>query len=329
MAITLKRQLTPEEKETILSRHGRQCFATGHAIPEGESLHFDHIRAYALGGQSEVDNIAPMCEHHNKAKGTLSLEDFRTKLRLEEFFQEGDRLTLKNLLNHLKGKGEIDNYGELVVAKATNSQVVLETSFQKFESRLYSCAVTGWKYFYATLPVRVLNSDDDEDHKLGLQPRFLIFDKVFELFRHFQAHPVLQPSIGRIDQERILLFDGQHKIAALLWNGRREFDCKIYLNPDLRILNQTNISAHDKFAQTRFFSSIMVLKLGSQFGVDFEKYKNREDDETKSEAGFLQYLERVQDPTLSRADRNRRFRAYLMNAVLEDTDNDRIRLVGK
>src|SRR6266404_4916372 len=110
MAITLKRQLTPDEKQTILGRYGRTCFATGHPIPEGEALHFDHIRAYALGGQSEVDNIAPMCEHHNKAKGTLPLEDFRTKLRLQEFFIEGDRLTLKNLLNHLKTKGEIDSF---------------------------------------------------------------------------------------------------------------------------------------------------------------------------------------------------------------------------
>jgi hypothetical protein len=39
MAITLKRQLTPDEKNIILQRHGRICFATGHAIPEQESIH--------------------------------------------------------------------------------------------------------------------------------------------------------------------------------------------------------------------------------------------------------------------------------------------------
>jgi hypothetical protein len=320
MAITLKRQLTDEDKGIILGRFGRMCFATGHGIPQGEPLHFDHIRAFARGGESEVDNIAPMCEHHNKAKGTLPLEDFRTKLRLQEFFQTGDRLTLKNLLNHLQGKGEIERFGDLVVIGVTTDRVTVESNSTKIESKLYTCATTGWNYFYATIPVSILNSDDDEDHKLGLQPRFLIFDKVFELFRHFQMHPVLQPSIGRIDKERIVLFDGQHKVAALLWNGRRDFDCKVYLDPELRILNQTNISAHDRFAQTRFFSSVMVLKLGSQFGADFEKYKNREDNETKSEGGFLQFLER-EDPTMSRADRNKRFRSYLMNAVIEDETN--------
>ena len=49
MAITLKRQLTPDEKEVIIQRHGRVCFATGHAIAAEEKLHFDHILAFAVG----------------------------------------------------------------------------------------------------------------------------------------------------------------------------------------------------------------------------------------------------------------------------------------
>ncbi len=98
MAITLKRQLDDNEKEIILTRHGRVCFATGHEILDEEKIHFDHIKAHALGGQSELDNIAPMCECHNKAKGMLPLEDFRIKLKLKLFFQEGNRLTLKHLL---------------------------------------------------------------------------------------------------------------------------------------------------------------------------------------------------------------------------------------
>ena len=65
------------------------------------------------------------------------------------------------------------------------------------------------------------------------------------MFRHFQHYPVLQPSIGRIDGNKIVLFDGQHKAASLLWTGRRDFECKIYINPNLEVLNQANISAHD------------------------------------------------------------------------------------
>lgn len=328
MAITLRRQLNDDEKRSVLKIHGRKCFATGHLIPDGEAVHFDHIRAFTSGGVTEVHNIAPMCETHNKAKGTLPLEDFRVRLRLQEFFSHGDAVTLKHLLAYMKKSGDITGYGQTVVVNEDegNHTVKLDAGTATYSYDLYTCPTTGWKYFYATLPVALFDSDDDEDHKVGLQPRFLISDKVFEMYRHFQRHPVLQPSIGRVNNNHVLFFDGQHKVAALLWTGRREFECKIYLAPDIRLLNETNIAAHDKFSQTRFYASIMVLKLGTEFGLDFERYKNLEDGSTKSEAGFMRFLEREQ--ALTKAERNKRFRSYLYNSVLEHKDNDLARYVS-
>jgi hypothetical protein len=322
MAITLKRQLTDSEKKEIIERHGRVCFATGHDIPENQPLQFDHIRAFVTQGATEFDNIAPMCEPHNKAKGRLPLEDFRVRLRLDNFFEQGDSLTLKHLLAYLKAAGDISGFGQNIVVTHADSQILIETrDGKKRDYTLYTCPTTGWQYFYATLPVELLDSDDEDNGKVGLQPRFLIQDKVFQLFRHFQIHPVLQPSIGRLQNGQVLLFDGQHKAAALLWTGRREFECKVYLDPDIRLLNQTNISAHEKFSQTRFYSSIMVIKLGSEFGADFEAYKNLEDDSVKSEAGFMKYLDRDPTQAMTKGDRNKRFRSYLYNSVLEDTEN--------
>jgi hypothetical protein len=327
MSITLKRQLNDEEKGIILKTHGRMCFANGHPIPEEETVQFDHIKAYALGGPSELDNIAPMCGQHNKEKGQLPLFDFRTKLRLQEFFKEGDRLTLKHLLNFLKQQSDITNFAQPVSVELRDGVVCIQSPDRKLTWPVYVCPATGWKYFYATLDVEMLDSDDDEDTSIGLQPRYLIFEKVFELFRHFQVHPVLQPSVGRIVGSKIRLFDGQHKIAALLWNGRRKFECKIYLDHDIRLLNQTNIAAHDKYAQTRFFSSVMVLKLGSQFGQDFETYKNIEDGNPKSEAAFVDWLRR-KDGALSAAQLNERFRSFLYNTILEDESNKLAKLMA-
>ncbi len=327
MAITLKRQLNDQEKAQVLEQHGRRCFANGHGIPEGEQVQFDHIVAFSKGGLSELDNVAPMCAQHNKEKGALPLQDFRVKLRLEEFFKTGDRLTLGDLLGYLKGKGDLAAFGQPVAVTAGDGQVTLESPSKRYAQTLYTCPTTGWRYFYATLDVDVLGSDDDQDGKAGLQPRYLIFDKVFQLYRHFQRHPVLQPSVGRLVGNHVRLFDGQHKAAALLWNGRRAFECKVYLDPDLRLLNQTNISAHDNFAQTRFFSSVMVMKLGGQFGADFERYKVVENGEAKTEAGFMAYLA-AQDPTLNRAQLNQRFRSYLYDSVLQDESNKSARFVS-
>ena len=142
-----------------------------------------------------------MCEVHNKAKGALPLEDFRVRLRLQEFFSHGEAVTLKDLLAHLKSKGDIDSYGQPVSVSDNGQTVSIDAGNAHYEHTLYTCPTTKWKYFYATLPVTLLNSDDDDDSEVGLQPRFLLEDKVFEMYRHFQTHPVLQPAIGRVYQK--------------------------------------------------------------------------------------------------------------------------------
>lgn len=319
MATILRRQLDDHEQWQVLAQHGRVCYATGHGIPDETAIQFDHIRAFATGGVTEINNIAPMCSYHNQQKGTLPLFDFRAKLRLEEFFGLADRLTLGDLLEHLHKQGEISSYGMPVVVHLDDGTITLESATFGQTFKVNHCPTTNWQYFYATLPFDLLDSDDDSDQAMGLQPRYLILDKVFDLFRHFQTSPVLQPSLGRLVDGKIRLFDGQHKAAAILWNDRRELECKIYLDPDLRLLNQTNISAHEKFAQTRFFTSIMVMKLGTQFGADFDQYKNLEDGKVKSESGFLDYL--VAKDNLTKGEVTKRLRSFLYHSVVNDDDN--------
>ena len=326
MANTLGRQLSDNEKAIVLAQHGRVCFATGHTLADDETVQFDHIQAFSTGGATDTNNIAPMCAQHNRDKGTLPLNDFRTRLRLHEFFAEGDKLTLGNLLAYLKRHDYISTYGTPVSTQYSGDRLTLQSATFSHEFQLYTCPITNWKYFYATLTIDVLGSDDDDDQEAGLQPRYLIFNKVFELFRHFQTNPVLQPSLGRVVNDRIKLFDGQHKAAALLWNKRTDLECKVYLEPDMRLLNQTNISAHEKFAQTRFYTSIMVSKLGARFGADFEQYKNLEDGRVKSEAGLINYL-RTKD-NLASSEAKNQFRSFLYNSIIQHPDNRVSRLVA-
>jgi hypothetical protein len=274
-----------------------------------------------LGGESDLNNIAPMCSQHNREKSQLSLGDFRIKLVLDGFFSTHDKPTLRHLLSFLKDDKKIKGFGSGVVITTENEGVKIDSASGAMQQRLYKCPITGWNYFYATLNVSLVDSDDETDENVGLQPRYLIKDKVFSLFRHFQRHPVLQPSIGRVAGSHIRLFDGQHKVAALLMNERNEFECKIYLDPDLRLLNQTNISAHDNFAQTRFYSSIMILKLGAEFSKDFDEFKNLDHPLVKSEEGFFNYLLNRPNNLLTKAALNRSFRSHLYSSVLDPEKN--------
>lgn len=54
MAIMMKRQLNEDEKQIILNRHDRCCYANGHAIPAGEKIHFDHIKAFVKPLQDNI-----------------------------------------------------------------------------------------------------------------------------------------------------------------------------------------------------------------------------------------------------------------------------------
>ena len=327
MAFYRTRQISEEDKQAILERHGRVCYATGHSIADGSEIEFDHIKAFAKGGESSIDNIAPMCREHNKKKGLLPLHDFRIKLQMEEFFRTGKTLTLKDELKYFVKKEGISDFGQHCYTTINGEEIETEIADRKHRHALFTCKTTGWKYFYAIIPVEAINSDDDEDGKMGLQPRYLILDKTFDLYRHFQRYPVLQPSIARLYKDKILVFDGQHKIAAMLWEGKRNFDIKIYLDPDPELLNSANIAAHDKFAQTRFYASVMVEKLGAQFGKRFSEYKNDENDEKKSEYGFVEYIKSKDD--LTKGEANKRFRSFLFKEVLDKECNDICQLVSQ
>ena len=71
----------------------------------------------------------------------------------------------------------------------------------------------------------------------------------------------------------------------------------------------------------RFFSSIMVMKLGALFGADFEEYKKSEEEPIKTEANFLRWLDRRDKGAVKKGDRAEQFRSFLYNSVIENAGN--------
>jgi hypothetical protein len=71
----------------------------------------------------------------------------------------------------------------------------------------------------------------------------------------------------------------------------------------------------------------MVAKLGAQFGREFEEYKSLEDNKTKSELGFLNYIKEKEQ--LTKAELNKRFRSFLYNSILDDSNNKLANYVSK
>ena len=75
-----------------------------------------------------MNNIAPMCGHHNRQKGQLPLGDFRIKLQLDEFFESGNKQTLRHLLSFLFKQKRVEDFGRPIVAKTEGDLIKLDTN---------------------------------------------------------------------------------------------------------------------------------------------------------------------------------------------------------
>ncbi|MFZ1704842.1 MAG: hypothetical protein WAT79_10890 [Saprospiraceae bacterium] len=71
----------------------------------------------------------------------------------------------------------------------------------------------------------------------------------------------------------------------------------------------------------------MVAKLGSQFGKQFDEYKNIEDEDKKTEAGFVKYVRLSEQ--LTNAEVNKRFTSFIYDSILDESTNKMVRLVSK
>jgi hypothetical protein len=106
-----KRQLTETEKQKVLDQHGRRCFVDGKPIPKDEIIEFHHIKPFSSGGPTSLDNIAPVCKRHHSTIGTMSLQEYRDKIKLAAFFEGGELKFLDDLIRYKKRHcGERLNY---------------------------------------------------------------------------------------------------------------------------------------------------------------------------------------------------------------------------
>ena len=286
-----RRQLSDVERAELIRRHGMRCFVDGHPIESEDDLEFDHIVPVAVGGTMTMENLAPVCRKHNRQKGTMSLSEYRDYLQLSAFFNDGSPKYLDDVVLARRHKlGQVLQYE---VDPGEESVTLYFDSGRKVFS-LYTCPVTGWKYFYALIPVQYLKNDRD------LQPRALRQQSMWGLYRHFQRNTQLAPSICRFDEDgALLLFDGQHKAAAQIWAGRKTVECKVYIRPTAKLIKETNLEAHQSYRQMSFYSIELMRKYADICGEDWEQYAALEG--RKSEKGFVDFLVGVKKMSYAKA----------------------------
>lgn len=302
-----RRQITDIEKKAVLDEHGRRCFVDGAPIGDDESIEFHHIKPFSLGGSTTTDNIAPVCKKHHLTVGTMSLQEYRDKIELSNFFDGGDPKYLDDLIKSKTGKNS-----EKIKYDTDDNKITLYFNDHPHQFPLYICAVTNWNYFYGSLPAECIGNDRE------LQPRPLREGNLWKLYRHFQSNTQLSPSICRVDASGdLLLFDGQHKAAAQIWAGRKNIECKVYLNPESRVLKETNLDAHGPYRQMPFYSHELMQKYADIFGEDWNEFMETEGE--KSELHFYNFLINAKQKTKAQAKNEIALAMY--NEIIDNANN--------
>ena len=253
-------------------------------------------------------NIAAVCKKHNREKGSLTLGEFRDRVELRRFFDGAKKRRLDDLLAVRVGE---NGFGQPLAVERDSDRVKLFLDNGPVEVPLTECPATGELYFYAVLPSTVIQND------VELQPRALEPERLWQLYRHLRQHTQLAPAVCRLVGDSLLLFDGQHKAAAQIWAGRSAFDCKVYLDPDVRRLKETNLSAHDKLRQMPFYTSTLLEKYAGMAAEDWEAFLLGSG--PKTEAAFVDFMRAKSD--LTKAEARKRVRSLIYRDILDHPGN--------
>ena len=307
------RTANEEQKKIINEKHkidGKvRCYVNNHPIEDEKDIEYHHILPWSFKQETQIDNLAPVCKDHHRRIGILSIEEYRSKLELSDFFKSKGPKKLNDVLTEKIGKGK---YGKDLNFEIKDEKIVIYFSNKTIPEnfQLYECPATGFKYFYITLSVEYLSNDEK------LQPRPIEEKRLWDLYVHLNTHTQLSPAICRLVNKSVILFDGQHKSAAQIWAGRKQIECKVYIESDEKVLKETNLAAHDKLRQMNFFTSVLISKWADIFKDEWAEFLEIKGAKTEKE--FVNFLV---GKGKKKADATNMIRSNIIDSVLEDKEN--------
>jgi hypothetical protein len=317
-----KRQINDDDKKEVVklqreSDGSLRCFISGEVINlDLDEVEYDHIQPFSKEGETSISNIRVVLKTYNRRKSDQSLYEVRDNLRLERLFTEKkNSIKLQDILG-LKG---VERRSIHITLNDDRVEITDGVDTKIFD--LFTEPILKVSYFYGRIPIKWLQNDDQE----GLQPRVIDYKRLVILRDHLKSHPQIAPSVARLKDESIRLFDGQHKLAAQILNNAADIDIKVYISPIdaeaaktlFDTLMITNLEAHSKLRQVPFYTSTLIERLSVIYKEFWEEFAVQKPPEQHSEENFINFL--VIDKKFKRAEANDIFRAAIKDNAISQS----------
>lgn len=296
MASKYLKSLTTEEYESLTNKlwniQNQTCYICLEKIDL--SLHMtniDHITPLANKGKDSEENFAVTHESCNKSKQDSDLKIARTLHKLKKI-QEAAQAT-DNKLASLKHVLKSYN-GSKFDFKFTTENGHLKYSFSElgdntiYQTEIHNDNLSGEKTCFIALPLEYIYHDE------LINPRG-INSSISKLIKEFdKENPQLQLTLGRFHENKIKVFDGQHKAVAQILLGSKKLLMRIFLSPDVNRLQETNTNAGSTLSQIAFDKFVLRQLNNTLYNEKIKDYQDdhklKADDFSFSEQKLVDYF---------------------------------------
>lgn len=277
--------------EKLWEIQSHRCFICEKEIDlDVQSVNIDHIRPLANGGKDEPANLALAHEHCNKSKQDADLMVAKKLFQLNQIIQDAETAKEVPSLKHVL----IANGGSRFAFKYKEERGELVYSFDDTgdtkvrRTEIFTDTLTNEKTAFICVPIEYLYHDE------AINPRG-INSSISLLIKEFhKPNPQLHLSLARIEEGKIKIFDGQHKAVAQLMLGVRNIVVRLFINPDIDRLIETNTIAGSKLKQIAFDKAIVRQLHDTLYSERLKKYQKdhglSEDDMSFSEQNLVEHF---------------------------------------
>lgn len=257
-------------------------------------VNIDHIIPLANYGKDNKNNFALAHEHCNKSKLDADLNVAKILAKLEKIKKKAtikNQATLNDVLNYFevgkykfKYKIVIDNY----------EKEWIEYSFSEigdnniYRAPIYMDYLSKEKTTFIEVPIEYIHHDELINPR-GINSSISMLIKEF-----YKKNPQLHLSLARLDNGFLKIFDGQHKAVAQIMLGTKKLALRLFIDPDIDRLIETNTNAGSKLKQIAFDKSIIRQLHNTLYKEKINQYQEshnlNDSDYSFSEQDLVEYF---------------------------------------